>query len=192
MPMLASGAALDLGDPHVEPLPSTCATLEALVRQHFTFVWRSLRRLGVPAGDADDAAQQVFLTTSGKVACIRPGCERSFLFGVALRTAQRWRRTAARRRETTEDALTTRRDSSPGPDELCDRERARRLLDTVLDEMPPELRDVFVSYELEELTMAEIAEALGLPPGTVASRLRRARAHFSERVARLDAPGARS
>lgn len=187
--MLSSGAALDLRAAPAGAAPARPAALEGLVREHFAFVWRSLRRLGVPVGDADDAAQQVFLTTAGKLACIRPGCERAFLFGVALRTAQRWRRTTARRRETADDLLDTQRDSSPGPDELCDRERARRLLDTILDEMSPELRDVFVSYELEELTMAEIAEALGIPAGTVASRLRRARAHFSERVARLDTAG---
>ena len=47
----------------------------------------------------------------------------------------------------------------------------------------------FVLYEIEELTMAEIASVLELPPGTVASRLRRARAAFSERVQRFARQG---
>jgi RNA polymerase sigma-70 factor (ECF subfamily) len=47
-----------------------------------------------------------------------------------------------------------------------------------------ELRAVFVLYELEDFTMAEIARTLELPPGTVASRLRRARETF-ERLAAL-------
>jgi RNA polymerase sigma-70 factor (ECF subfamily) len=68
-----------------------------------------------------------------------------------------------------------------------DRERARDLLDRVLDEMDLDLRVVFVLYELEEMTMADIASSLELAPGTVASRLRRARADFGERVARYRA-----
>ena len=48
----------------------------------------------------------------------------------------------------------------------------------MLAELPLELRAVFVLYELEQMTMAEIAESLALPPGTVASRLRRARSSF--------------
>lgn len=51
--------------------------------------------------------------------------------------------------------------------------------------MPEEQRDTFVLYELEQLTLAEIAEIGRVPLGTVASRLRRARAHFQVRVNRL-------
>jgi len=61
-----------------------------------------------------------------------------------------------------------------------DDRRARALLDALLASMPLDLRTVFVLYELEELTMAEIARALDLPAGTVASRLRRAREAFEE------------
>ena len=72
------------------------------------------------------------------------------------------------------------------PEDLSDQRRARELLDRVLDEMHVDLRAVFIAYEFEELTMVEIAEALGLPQGTVASRLRRARAEFQERVRELE------
>ena len=65
-------------------------------------------------------------------------------------------------------------------------ERLRRAqLQRILDLMPIELRAVFVLSEIEELTMAQIATMVGTPPGTVASRLRRARALFSEYVAGL-------
>jgi RNA polymerase sigma-70 factor, ECF subfamily len=53
----------------------------------------------------------------------------------------------------------------------------------VLDAMPIELRAVFVLFELEGMTSPEIAAISGLPPGTVASRLRRARERFRELVA---------
>jgi RNA polymerase sigma-70 factor (ECF subfamily) len=81
--------------------------------------------------------------------------------------------------------LEERRDSVPGLDELLDQRRARELLDRVLAELDHDLRVIFVLYEIEELTMAEIASVLELPQGTVASRLRRARQEFSARVERL-------
>jgi RNA polymerase sigma-70 factor (ECF subfamily) len=73
-------------------------------------------------------------------------------------------------------------DSSAGPEELMDRRRARALLDRVLGALPMDLRAVFVLFELEELTMTEIATMSDIPPGTVASRLRRARQAFQEAV----------
>jgi RNA polymerase sigma-70 factor (ECF subfamily) len=48
-----------------------------------------------------------------------------------------------------------------------------------------------VLFEIEGLTMAEIAEALGIPPGTVASRLRRARAALEDLVSRAKARSSR-
>ena len=52
--------------------------LAGLVREHYAFVWRLLRRLGLREGDADDAAQQVFLTASRRLHEIEPARERSF------------------------------------------------------------------------------------------------------------------
>jgi RNA polymerase sigma-70 factor (ECF subfamily) len=98
------------------------------------------------------------------------------------------RRANGRRREVHDESfLATRRDPAPGADVALDDERARRLLDDVLDRLPMDLRAVFVLAELEELTMATIAELLELPPGTVASRLRRARERFAEEAARVRA-----
>jgi RNA polymerase sigma-70 factor (ECF subfamily) len=56
------------------------------------------------------------------------------------------------------------------------------MLDGVLEQMDDDLRTVFVLYEFEDLSMAEIAEVIAIPRGTVASRLRRAREDFRERV----------
>lgn len=167
-----------------EPRPSP--SLRSLVDHHADFVWRSLRRLGVPEAHVDDALQQVFLVASQKLALIRPGCERSFLFGVASHTAAHVRRSAARRQEapapTDEFEL---RDPSPGPDESMDEARTRVMLDLALDELPDDLRQVFVLYELEEMPSPSIAELLGVPVGTVASRLRRARETFQAAAKRL-------
>lgn len=180
-------AALDASEDERVAAPSDAARLEAMVRENASFVWRSVRRLGVAQGDADDAAQQVLLIAARKLGAIAVGSERAFLFATALRVASKARRSSDRRREVGDDDLGERRDSAPGPEELLDRRRARALLDAVLDEMALEERAVFVLYEIEQLTMLEIAELLQIPQGTVASRLRRAREDFNARVRRLEA-----
>jgi len=75
---------------------------------------------------------------------------------------------------------------SGDPSALLELRRARERLDQVLDAMPTSLRAVFVLFELDDMTMADISKTTGLRPGTVASRLRRARAFFSERVRNLE------
>jgi RNA polymerase sigma-70 factor, ECF subfamily len=153
-------------------------SVRALVERHSDFVWRSLRRLGVPEPMVDDATQQVFLIASGKLESIRPGSERGFLFGTLRHVAAHARRKLARSRENPHAAAQEVVDPSPRPDEIIAARQTRALLDEVLDSLSPELRTVFVLFELEELSTAEVAEITGLAPGTVASRLRRAREEF--------------
>ncbi len=150
-----------------------------VVTEQYDFVWRSLRRLGIPEEAADDAAQQVFCIFARRVAEVAAEKEKTFLFGVVIRVAQNARRSRARRPEVADDdALASMPSEQAGPEELLEERRARALLDEMLDEMPIDLRAVFVLYELEELTMGEIATVLDMPSGTVASRLRRAREVF--------------
>lgn len=176
------------------PRVTPAERLRALLEGHFDFIGRSLRRLGVPEADVDDATQQVFLVASKRLEEILPGREKSFLFGVALRVAADTRRAQRRRTAVMDD-----RSESPdapseaaGPDQMIDERRTRQLLDEALNHLPIELRTVFVLYELEEMTMADIAHTLELPPGTVASRLRRAREMFHEQARRLRAAHERS
>lgn len=160
--------------------------LRALIDEHFDFVWRTLRRLGVPPSDLDDATQQVFLVVSRKLAVIDIERERPFVFQTALRVAADARRTLRRRREVMDGNLFERVDGAPGPEDVADRRRARAMLDAVLEGMPIDLRVVFILFEVEELSSIEIGRLLGVPTGTVASRLRRARADFQARVAELE------
>ena len=185
VPAPSTPLASSTPDELVGSLPSPEARLRALFDRELDFVWRSLRRLGVPSLTIDDATQEVFLVASRRLADIEFGRERSFLFATALRVASDARRALARRGEHVEDALERVADDTPGPAELADRQRARAVLDGVLATMELDLRAVFVLYELEEMTMADIATTLDLPPGTVASRLRRAREAFQAEVARL-------
>lgn len=138
------------------------------------------------ASSVEDAAQQVLVVLSRRLAEVRPGAERAFLLATASRVAADFRKMQRRRREDFDEAsLGAQPSDSPLPDEQLDRERARRLLDAVLDALPDELRTVFVFFEFEGMKTNAIAELLELPPGTVASRLRRAREAFESAAARL-------
>ena len=165
--------------------PSTAADgnhaqrIRAVVDTEHAFVWRTLRRLGVREADVDDAVQEVFLALFRHAAEVEPGKERGFLFRACEFTALRARRTLARRREKTEaDPVPAETPASDSPDHALGRTQALARLDRVLDSLEDELRSVFVLYEIEELTMNEIAQLLEIPMGTVASRLRRARTSF--------------
>lgn len=171
------GVALDDGGSAFGDAPAASGSgrLRALIDAHHDFVWRSLRRLGVPHGDVDDGVQKVFLVLSRRLGGVRPGAERSFLYQSAYRVAADGRRTVRRRREVFGVDTDHEVDPRPAPDDLMDLHRARARLDRILDALPLELRAVFALFELDQLTLTEIAELLGVPRGTVASRLRRAR-----------------
>jgi RNA polymerase sigma-70 factor, ECF subfamily len=147
-------------------------------------VWRVLRRLGVAAADADDAVQQVFLVATERQASIRPGKRRAFVYGVALRVAQAFRRRPPRQMDELDEEMLAEADA-PEMEELLDQRRNRQQLDRLLEQMPFDLRAVFVLFEIEDLSTPEIAQALDLPKGTVASRLRRAREDFVARAREL-------
>ena len=160
------------------------------IHRNYEFLWRSLRRLGVTQASVEDAAQQVLVVFARRLDDIHWGAERAFLFATATRVASDFRRHQVRRRELTDsDALDAHPSTAPSAEQIIDERRARELLDLVLAEMPPELRTVFILFELEEMTMAAIAEMLALPAGTVASRLRRARAMFENKASRLQRGG---
>ena len=160
------------------------ARLRRMVTSHIDSLWRFVRRLGVFETDIDDVMQEVILIASRRLDEIPTDSEKSFLFGTAFRVASEERRKRARRHEVGEESLVDRMDPSPGPEQVLDRAAARKMLDRMLSDMPLDLRAVFVLYEIEEHTMSEIASLLDLAPGTVASRLRRAREQFEARVAR--------
>jgi len=190
--MQASVAGLDVGVIRATDRSSvedSKARAAWLARREFAFIWRLLRRLGLSQEDADDGAQQVFLVASKRIDSIKEGSERSFLFGTALRVASRLRKTRARQPSVDVTTLDSHQDPGPSPDEMADRRQARNVLDGILSTMPDDVRAVFVLYEIEELTMAEIASGLEVPPGTVASRLRRAREIFGDAVAQLQVAG---
>ncbi len=187
--MLQSGALVQGHVPRVAG-PSAAVDrrerLTAMLQQHFRLVWRTVRRLGVAEAACDDAAQQVFIVAADHLDRIRPGKERAFLLGTACRVAANARRAQARRTEVHDDELLGRKaHPTPDPEHLLQLKEMRELLDVLLARLTHDLRTVFVLFELERLSSEEIAGLLDIPVGTVASRLRRARAAFQAQVEQL-------
>lgn len=189
----------ELAQPESDSRPRTArseasrARLEKMFNDHYDFIWRLVRRLGLSRGSADDAAQHVFLVASERIDDIREGSERAFLFGTALRVARSVSRSELR--WVLEDDMDFRRANVARPEDLADQRRAVDLMGRILAKMDMDLRTVFVLSELEGMTMPQVAGLLEIPVGTAASRLRRAREAFRGAVAALEAqltPGAKT
>lgn len=173
LPMTDSGCAPELADVHAE---------------HADFVYRSLQRLGVRPMDLEDALQDVFLVVHKKLHGFDPSFKlRSWLFGIAVRVAVAHRRKAHLHRERADAWLERHPESSTGtgPEAEVIERQGRERLAQILDKLTPEKRAVFVMFEIEGKTTVEIADELGLPLGTVYSRLSSARAEFQRAVERL-------
>jgi RNA polymerase sigma-70 factor (ECF subfamily) len=166
-------------------MPRAQDRLKAALGAYLPVVWRVLRRAGVEAADAEELAQEVFLVLSRRLNDVPSGSERSFLIGTALRMASD-RRKRYRRRPPHEE-ISPALPGGPTPDEVAELRRARADLDAFLDGLPEGQRAVFVLVELEGLTAPEVSSALGIPSGTVASRLRTARSAFDAELKRLAA-----
>ncbi|MBK8256169.1 MAG: sigma-70 family RNA polymerase sigma factor [Polyangiaceae bacterium] len=161
-------------------------TLEGLVRDHAAFVWRSVRRLGVPAADVDDVTQTVFLKVRERLGELTPESARGALYRLALGLSSNHKRSVSRRREVDieDESVRTVDRSAMGRNPSTQVEQ-RQLLDKLLEPLAIDLRAVLVLHEAEELTVPEIAELLDIPTGTAASRLRRAREEVKLSLARL-------
>ena len=165
--------------------------LPEIYAQHADFVFRNLRRLGVHDSLIDDAVQDVFLVVHRRLADFEARAQvTTWLFGIVLRVAQSYRRSAMRRRARLTDAPSAEIDQIPvtaaeSPIELLERREASALLHGLLDELDDDKRAMLVCVELEQLTVPEAAESLGLNLNTAYGRLRAARIAFNEAVARL-------
>ncbi len=176
------------GEPRASMSAEARARFRRLVDAELALVWRFLRGLGVAAGGVDDAAQQVFWVAAQRLSDIAPGSERAFLLATARGVAANVRRAQGRIREVAdEQVLAEQRDDRADPEQVAATKQARTLLEAFLEELPEDARTVFVLFELEGMTMANIAATLALPPGTVASRLRRAREDFHAATKRFQA-----
>jgi RNA polymerase sigma-70 factor (ECF subfamily) len=151
---------------------------------HAQFVWVSLQRLGIREADLPDVLQEVFVVVHQRLATFEGNSAlTTWLFGISMRVAANHRRRAhVRREQPVADVPDSQQDEALGPERAAERAQAADLLRAALDAMDLEKRAVFVMFEIEELSCAEIAAVLGVPVGTVYSRLHAARKQFEALV----------
>jgi len=168
-------------------------SLAEIFRQHAPFVWRGLRRLGVPESDVEDVCQEVFVVVHRKLGDFEGRSSlKTWIYGICARTASDYRRSGRVRREVVTDTPPEAPHEGASAYDTFALRQARATLDHILDELDDDKRSVFVLYEIEELTMAEVAEALGCPLQTAYSRLHAARKVVEAGVARAQQQQARS
>lgn len=152
------------------------------------YVWRTLRRLGVPERHLEDVAHDVLVVVHAKLGQYDPSRPlRPWLFGIAMRVASDFRRSAKNARETPRDDLDPLDDGprAPGPHAALEAAEARALVLRALDSLDDDRRAVFVLHELDGEAIPQVAEALSIPVNTAYSRLRVAREEFAATVRRL-------
>jgi RNA polymerase sigma-70 factor (ECF subfamily) len=159
-------------------------TLAEVYLTHFDFVFRSLRRLGVPAHALDDAVQDVFVVVQRRLHEFEGrSTMKTWLFGIARRVVRdhrtaRWLAPAADYlEETTASPLA-------GPDESAENAESNRQLLALLDTLDDDKRVAFILVDLEELSVPEAAEALGENLNTIYSRVRAARRDLEQALVR--------
>src|SRR5262245_38007106 len=121
-----------------------------MVDEHLDFVERTLRKAGVPPAELDDQVQRTFITVARRIADVRVGAERSFLFQVALNMAAHARRDLARRREVMPGEVTPDRiEAIDTPEYLTQRKQLRKHLDRIVAGMDEAMRTVFILHSFE-------------------------------------------
>jgi RNA polymerase sigma-70 factor (ECF subfamily) len=166
-------------------------SFEDVYEQHFDLVWRNIRRLGVPEALVDDAVQEVFMVVHRRLGEFEGRSSlRTWLFSIVARVASDHRRALRRKSPHTSspdaavDADSVPDERADGPDEAAAQREGVRLLHRLLDELSDDKRTTLVLAELEQMSVPEIAEALGENVNTIYARLRAARRDFEQLVAR--------
>jgi RNA polymerase sigma-70 factor (ECF subfamily) len=157
----------------------------AMVIEHAPHLQRVLRSLGVHGADLDDICQEVFIVAYRRLEGFEGRSSlRTWLCGIALRVASDYRSKAYRRRELPTAAPPVQAEGAQ-QEATLERKRAWQFIEGLVAELPNDQREVFVLYEIGELSMSEVALALGCPAPTAYSRLYAAREQVERRIATL-------
>ena len=160
--------------------PAAAAAFAAFMRRHQDVVYSTAARLLGNDAQAEDIAQEAFVRAFRRMATLRDREKfRAWLVRMTWRMALDWRR-SARRRDTREDTVAR---SAPqfgnAALDFDESERARRLWNAI-DQLPDRFRLVVVLAAIEGYGTREVAELLGVPEGTVKSRMFEARRRLQE------------
>jgi RNA polymerase sigma-70 factor (ECF subfamily) len=184
------------GDAPAQPRAAASAhaarpSFEAVYDEHFALAWRTVRRLGVPEALVDDVVQEVFLVVHRRLGEFEGRSSlKTWVCAIVARVASDARRSLRRKSPHTRsadaavDADTIADESSADPHERTVRNEGVRLLHRLLDELDDDKRVVLVLAELEQMSVPEIAEALGENVNTAYARLRAARRDFEKAALR--------
>jgi RNA polymerase sigma-70 factor, ECF subfamily len=180
--------------PQPSPLvPASRPAFEQLMRQYNQRLFRVARSILKDDADAEDALQDAYVQAYRKLGGFRGEAELStWLTRIVINEALM--RVRKRRRDQNVVSFSERADAAPAldvaddtaesPSDAALRGEVRKVLEKRIDELPAAFRTVFVMREVEDMTARETAEALGIPEGTVRTRLFRARAMLREALDR--------
>lgn len=176
--------------PNHAPTSSEIPPFKEVYREYFDFVWSSARRLGIQPSGMDDLIQEVFLVVHAKLYTVeKRESLRSWIYSVVRRTASNHRRAKRTHADASSgppgdgEALSR----EPTPLENTERSAGFQLLMSLLDQMEPPKREIFALVDVEDFSVPEAAEVLGIPLNTAYSRLRVARQNFEAALARHEA-----
>ncbi len=178
------------------PLPDQVAELEPpsraraaldfqqVFQAHAGFVWRTLRYLGVPERELEDASQEVFLVVHRRIADFEQrSALTTWLYSIASNVAGNFRTRAHHRREVVSETIPERAQSAPQLEQVAQAE-ARKLLTALVGVLDADKRNVFILADIQQLPMAQVAEAAGCAIQTAYSRLYSARKQLASELRR--------
>ena len=152
------------------------AEFSALVQRQSQFAFKVAYAVLLNSYDAEDAVQETFLKLYRNRGWERAENERAYLARVAWRTAvDQKRRSSSGAGSADSLAFNDIASSHPGPDERLSEANQRAMVHVLIDSLAEELRVPLVFSAFEDLNSREIGEVLGIPEGTVRTRLQRAR-----------------
>jgi RNA polymerase sigma-70 factor (ECF subfamily) len=168
-------------------LARPCLTVADVHARHGEFVWKTLYRMGVRSPHLEDVYQEVFLVVHRRLDSYAGHCAiTTWLFEVCFRVTAGYRRRAHFRREqlVPDASLVPCVAPTATPEREVEKLQAAHRLHDILSRLNLEQRVVFTMFELEGLSCDQIGAQIGVPVGTVYSRLHRARKTFLRALSR--------
>jgi len=169
---------------------------EVLMRRHNRLLYRTARAILRNDQDAEDCVQEAYLQAFRSMASFRSESRLStwlvrIVINQALERLRRYKREPGKVAldnvvdlEDHLEAVSTMTSAPERPDHIASRHQVRNLLESKIDKLPDAFRTVFMLRAVEDLSVEETAECLGIPEATVRTRFFRARSLLREAIAR--------